>query len=88
MIKIGIVGGTAYAGVELLRLLAQQPRTEVVTITSRGDVGASVANIYPSLHRCVGLKFEDPAKANFVACDTVFFATPSGCRDVPGACIA
>ena len=26
MIKVGIVGGTGYTGVELLRILAQHPR--------------------------------------------------------------
>lgn len=78
MIKIGIVGGTGYTGVELLRLLAQHPQAEVVTITSRGDAGTLVADMYPSLRGRVGLRFEDPAKANLVACDVVFFATPNG----------
>ena len=78
MIKIGLVGGTGYTGVELLRLLAQHPQAEVVTITSRGDAGVPVADMYPSLRGRVSLKFEDPAKANLAACDVVFFATPNG----------
>lgn len=78
MIKIGIVGGTGYTGVELLRLLAQHPQAEIVTITSRGDAGTFVADMYPSLRGRVGLKFEDPAKANLAGCDVVFFATPNG----------
>lgn len=78
MIKIGIVGGTGYTGVELLRLLAQHPQAEVVAITSRGDAGTAVADMYPSLRGRVGLRFEDPAKANLAACDVVFFATPNG----------
>lgn len=78
MIKVGIVGGTGYTGVELLRLLAQHPQAEVVAITSRGDAGTLVADMYPSLRGRVGLKFEDPAKANLAACDVVFFATPNG----------
>ena len=56
MIKIGIVGGTGYTGVELLRLLAQHPQAEVVTITSRGDAGVPVADMYPSLRGRVSLK--------------------------------
>ena len=63
MIKVGIVGGTGYTGVELLRLLAQHPQAEVVSITSRGDAGMSVADMYPSLRGRVDLRFEDPAKA-------------------------
>jgi len=78
MIKVGIVGGTGYTGVELLRLLAQHPAVEIVAITSRGDAGAPVSNMFPSLRGRVGLKFEDPAVANLKACDVVFFATPNG----------
>lgn len=78
MIKIGIVGGTGYTGVELLRLLAQHPGAEVVAITSRGDAGTSVSEMFPSLRGRVDLKFEDPATANLRACDLVFFATPNG----------
>ena len=37
MVKVGIVGGTGYTGVELLRLLAQHPQAEVVVITSRSE---------------------------------------------------
>jgi N-acetyl-gamma-glutamyl-phosphate reductase len=33
MVKVGIVGGTGYTGVELLRILAQHPGAELVTIT-------------------------------------------------------
>lgn len=78
MIKVGIVGGTGYTGVELLRLLAQHPGVEITSITSRGDAGALVADMFPSLRGRVGLKFEDPARANLKACDVVFFATPNG----------
>ncbi len=78
MIKVGIVGGTGYTGVELLRLLAQHPAVEIVAITSRGDAGSAVSSMFPSLRGRVGLKFEDPAVANLKACDAVFFATPNG----------
>lgn len=78
MIKVGIVGGTGYTGVELLRLLAQHPNVEVVAITSRGEAGTAVADMFPSLRGRVRLKFEDPAKADLKSCDVVFFATPNG----------
>ena len=38
-IKVGIVGGTGYTGVELLRLLAQHPHCELAVITSRKEAG-------------------------------------------------
>ncbi len=77
-VKIGIVGGTGYTGVELLRLLALHPHAELAVITSRGDAGLPVADMFPSLRGYVDLKFSDPATANLAACDVVFFATPHG----------
>ena len=78
MIKAGIVGGTGYTGVELLRLLAQHPDVEIVAITSRGEAGTPVSTTYPNLRGRVDLRFEDPATCNLSACDVVFFATPNG----------
>ena len=77
-LKIGIVGGTGYTGVELLRLLAVHPHSELTCITSRGEAGLAVADMFPSLRGFVDLKFSDPATANLSACDVVFFATPHG----------
>lgn len=78
MIKVGVVGGTGYTGVELLRLLAQHGEVELVTITSRGEAGMAVADLFPSLRGRVALKFTDPAQAPLADCDLVFFATPNG----------
>ena len=78
MIKVGIVGGTGYTGVELLRLLAQHPEVELAAITSRGEAGTAVADLFPSLRGRVGLRFVDPKEAALDACDLVFFATPNG----------
>ena len=78
MIRVGVVGGTGYTGVELLRLLAQHPSVELSAITSRGDAGVPVANMFPSLRGRVGLRFVDPANASLQDCDLVYFATPNG----------
>jgi N-acetyl-gamma-glutamyl-phosphate reductase len=78
VITVGIIGGTGYTGVELLRLLVQHPEVALRTITSRGDAGALVSDIFPSLRGRVDLKFEDPATADLAGCDVVFFATPNG----------
>lgn len=78
MIKVGIVGGTGYTGVELLRLLASHPEAEVAAITSRGDAGTRVDAMFPSLRGHIDLEFEDPSRADLRACDLVFFATPNG----------
>jgi N-acetyl-gamma-glutamyl-phosphate reductase len=78
MLKIGIVGGTGYTGVELLRLLAGHPQAQVRAITSRKDAGTRVADMFPSLRGRYDLAFTDPASADLASCDVVFFATPHG----------
>jgi len=78
MIKVGIVGGTGYTGVELLRLLAQHPEVELTAITSRAEAGKAVADIYQNLRGRVKCSFTDPGQSPLSACDAVFFATPNG----------
>ena len=78
MIKVGIVGGTGYTGVELLRLLTMHPAVELTAITSRKEDGLPVADMYPSLRGRVTLAFSSPDKAKLTECDVVFFATPHG----------
>lgn len=77
-IKVGIVGGTGYTGVELLRLLSQHPNVELTAITSRKEDGLPVADMYPNLRGSVKLAFSAPEKATLTDCDVVFFATPHG----------
>ncbi|MEB0030822.1 N-acetyl-gamma-glutamyl-phosphate reductase [Undibacterium sp. RTI2.1] len=78
MIKIGIVGGTGYTGVELLRLLATHSQAQIVAITSRKEDGLPVADMYPSLRGHLDIAFSSPDKAKLTECDVVFFATPHG----------
>ena len=77
-IKIGIVGGTGYTGVELLRILSQHPQAELRAITSRKEVGTRVDAMFASLRGHVDLVFSDAAGAGLEKCDVVFFATPHG----------
>lgn len=78
MLKAGIVGGTGYTGVELLRLLSQHPRVEIAAITSRKEAGMQVADMFPSLRGRVDMAFSTPEDAPLERCDVVFFATPNG----------
>ena len=79
MVKVGIVGGTGYTGVELLRLLAQHPQAEVVAITSRSEAGLPVADLYPNLRgHYDGLAFSVPDTQTLAACD-VCVVTNSVC---------
>ena len=78
MIKVGIVGGTGYTGVELLRLLAAHPQVALQVITSRADAGMPVSQMFPSLRGYVDMPFTHPDQAQLEKCDLVFFATPNG----------
>jgi len=78
MIKVGIVGGTGYTGVELLRMLAQHPEVELSAITSRKEAGMPVSEMYSSLRGRVNIAFSTPEDAKLDQCDAVFFATPHG----------
>ena len=77
MIKVGIVGGTGYTGIELLRILARHPQAELSVVTSRKEAGVPVAKLFPSLRGAVSLEFSDPSKRDLGRCDVVFFATPN-----------
>ncbi|MDZ7805173.1 N-acetyl-gamma-glutamyl-phosphate reductase [Thiohalophilus sp.] len=78
MIKAGIVGGTGYTGVELLRLLALHPQVDLRLITSRSEAGQPVADMFPNLRGYVDLAFSEPDPDQLAGCDVVFFATPHG----------
>ncbi len=78
MIKIGIIGGTGYTGVELLRLLAGHPEAQLEVITSRGEAGRPVADLFANLRGYVDLAFSEPDTRALAACDVVFSATPHG----------
>ncbi len=78
MIKIGIIGGTGYTGVELLRLLANHPQADLRVITSRGEAGKKVTELFPNLRGHVNLVFTEPNFQNLAGCDVVFSATPNG----------
>ncbi len=84
-INVGIVGGTGYTGVELLRLLVQHPHVKLTAITSRSEAGLPVAAMFPNLRGWTDLKFADPVAAALDQCDLVFFATPNGIamKDTP-----
>lgn len=77
-IRVGIVGGTGYTGVELVRLLVAHPKVELAAITSRSDAGTRVDAMFPSLRGVVDLAFSEPDKAELDVCDLVFFAAPNG----------
>lgn len=77
-IKVGIVGGTGYTGVELIRLLSNHPNVQIVMLTSRTEAGREVSEIFPSLRSVSDVQFSDADDDKLAQCDVVFFATPHG----------
>ena len=75
--KVGIIGATGYAGVELLRLLLSHPQVEVAAISSVSFEGQPISQTYPSLsHCCDALLASDQDVIR--ACDVVFASLPHG----------
>lgn len=77
--RVGIIGGSGYAGGELLRLLLHHPEAEITFATSRTYEGEYVFMVHPNLRGYTTLKFSslnisDTSKK----CDLVFLATPHG----------
>lgn len=52
MIKIGIIGATGYAGVELIRILLNHPQAELAAVSSVSFEGKAVSEVYPSFTGC------------------------------------
>lgn len=77
-IRVGIIGGSGYTGVELLRLLALHPYATPCCITSRTQAGQLVAETFPSLRGVIDLQFTDPQHSMLTECDVVFSAAPNG----------
>lgn len=78
MLKVGIVGGTGYTGVELLRLLALHPEVDLRMVTSRSEAGTRVSDMFPNLRGRVDIPFTEPTAEALKSNDLVFFATPNG----------
>lgn len=78
MINVGIIGGTGYTGVELIRLLLGHPQVQIKAVTSRGEAGTKIADMFPNLRKRLDLTFTEPTLENLSQCQLVFFATPNG----------
>jgi N-acetyl-gamma-glutamyl-phosphate reductase len=77
-IKVSIVGGSGYTGIELLRILSLHPNVDIHHITSRNDAGSYVYEVYPSLRGVLNHKFISPDEVDLKESNLVFFATPNG----------
>jgi N-acetyl-gamma-glutamyl-phosphate reductase len=76
--KIGLIGGSGYAGGELLRLLALHPHFEVAAISAHSNAGELITSIHPQLQSYAGRSFSSFSAAEFADCQLIFLALPHG----------
>ncbi len=77
MLKAAVIGGTGYAGVELVRILLGHPHAELTIITSRQYAGRPFSDIYPAMAGIVNLTcqaFSEEAVSE--AAEVIFTALP------------
>ncbi len=74
MKKVGIIGGSGYAGEELIRFLSFHDKTDLIAVSSRELAGSKVSELIEGS----SLVFIDPDDEVFFDCEVIFFATPHG----------
>lgn len=77
-IKVGVIGGSGYTGIELIKLLIAHPYVDIVAISSRSLQGKNISEVFPSLIGCTELKYHNIDDPILNTCDVIFFATPHG----------
>lgn len=75
-VRCSIVGGSGYAGGDLLRLLLLHPNAEVHQVTSERFVGKFVHSLHPNLRKRTLLKFV--SQEELQSCDVFFLCLPHG----------
>lgn len=78
MIKVGIIGATGYAGSELVRLITQHPKAELVTMTSQSYAGQEYKEVYSNYSHLDYVCEEEHIDEMAEKCDVIFLALPHG----------
>ena len=78
VLRVAVAGASGYAGGEVIRLLAQHPDLEVVTVTGHGSVGKRLVDVQPHLASAGDLVLQDTVPEVLAGHDVVFLALPHG----------
>lgn len=78
MVRVGIAGGSGYAGVELIRILCRHPQSEIVWISSERHAGQSVESLHPHLRGILPLRFSPLEELSGANLDALFLSLPHG----------
>jgi N-acetyl-gamma-glutamyl-phosphate/LysW-gamma-L-alpha-aminoadipyl-6-phosphate reductase len=76
MLNVAVVGGSGYAGGELVRLLLDHPGANLTQVTSERSAGKFVRAVHPNLRKRTELKFTSVEVLQPV--DVLFIALPHG----------
>jgi N-acetyl-gamma-glutamyl-phosphate reductase len=76
-VRIGILGGTGYTALELMKILLRHPAAEIVAATSRQEGTPALASVHPQLTGRTQLSLEDLSAESLVErCDCIFSCLP------------
>lgn len=75
MIKVGIVGGAGYTAGELLRLLIQHPKVQIVFVQSNSQAGLPITDIHSDLIGELNINFDEEISTEI---DVIFICSGHG----------
>jgi N-acetyl-gamma-glutamyl-phosphate reductase len=75
-LKVGIYGGSGYAGAELVRLLAGHPEVGALEVSSRGYAGRGISEVFPQL--AAEGNYVEPEEIDASSLDATFVAYGHG----------
>lgn len=76
MIKVGIIGGAGYTAGELIRLLLNHPKAELMFVNSTSNAGNLLTDVHGGLLGETDLRFTD--QLPYETIDILFFCTAHG----------
>jgi LysW-gamma-L-alpha-aminoadipyl-6-phosphate/LysW-L-glutamyl-5-phosphate reductase len=75
-LNVSVIGGSGYAGGELIRLLLSHPEVTLKQVTSERQAGKFIRTTHPNLRKRTDMKFVK--SADLEPCDVLFLALPHG----------
>lgn len=79
MIKVGVIGGTGYAGEELVRILTAHPYVNICKVVSKSFAGKNLGDVYKNYTGSQNYPLSNmDLKEISQACEVVFTSLPHG----------
>ena len=75
-IRVGILGATAYTGLELVQIISRHPDTEIAFVSSRSNPDTPIDNVFGELYGVCDSVLVSPEEAQTIDVDVVFSCLP------------